>query len=71
LAHFRTKKGAIKLHTVLDFDGCLPVFVDITDGKVHDITAAHEIESPAASILVADRGYVDFDWRKHFILLQK
>jgi len=61
-AHFRTKKGAIKLHTVLDFDGCLPVFVNMTDGKVSDITAAHEIEFPVASIVVADRGYIDFDW---------
>ncbi len=61
-AHFRKKKGAIKLHTVLDFDGCLPVFVDMTDGKVSDITAAHDIEFPTASIVVADRGYVDFDW---------
>lgn len=61
-AHFRKKKGAIKLHTVLDFDGCLPVFVDMTQGKVHDVKAAHDIEFPAASIVVADRGYVDFNW---------
>jgi hypothetical protein len=61
-AHFRQKKGAIKLHTVLDFDGCLPVFVDMTNGKVHDVTAAHDIEFPAASIVVADRAYVDFAW---------
>lgn len=61
-AHFRKKKGAIKLHTVLDFDGCLPVFVDMTNGKVHDVKAAHDIEFPAASIVVADRAYVDFKW---------
>ena len=61
-AHFRKKKGAIKLHTVLDFDGCLPVFVDMTYGKVHDVKAAHDIEFPAASIVVADRAYVDFKW---------
>ena len=61
-AHFRKKKGAIKLHTVLDFDGCLPVFVDMTNGKVHDVKAAQDIEFPTASIVVADRGYVDFKW---------
>ena len=61
-AHFRKKKGAIKLHTVLDFDGCLPVFVNMTDGKVHDIKAAHEISFPFASVVVADRAYVDFAW---------
>jgi hypothetical protein len=61
-AHFRKKKGAIKMHTVLDFDGCLPVFVDLTHGKTHDVKAAHEIEFPAGSIVVADRAYVDFNW---------
>ncbi len=61
-AHFRQKKGAIKLHTVLDFDGCMPVFVDVTDGKKHDITSARTIGFPSGSVVVADRGYVDFKW---------
>jgi hypothetical protein len=63
-ALFRKKKGAIKLHTVLDFDGCMPVFVDLSDGKKHDVKAAHEIEFPTGSIVVADRAYVDFKWMK-------
>jgi Transposase DDE domain/Domain of unknown function (DUF4372) len=61
-AKFRTKKGAIKLHTVLDFDECMPVFVDLSDGKTHDITAAKQIEFPLGSVVVADRGYMDFSW---------
>lgn len=61
-ALFRKKKGAIKLHTVLDFDGCMPVFADLSDGKKHDVKAAHEIEFPTGSIVVADRAYVDFNW---------
>jgi hypothetical protein len=32
-AQFRKKKGAIKLHTVLDYDGCLPVYLNMSDGK--------------------------------------
>lgn len=63
-ALFRKKKGAIKLHTVLDFDGCMPVFADLSDGKKHDVKAAHEIEFPTGSIVVADRAYVDFKWMK-------
>lgn len=63
-AKFRAKKGAVKLHTVLDFDDCMPVFVDVSDGKKHDITAAEEIEFPSGSIVVADRGYMDFAWFK-------
>jgi hypothetical protein len=59
-AKYRTKKGAIKLHTLLDYDGCLPVYINVTDGKVSDNTVAYEINIPKESVLVADRGYVDF-----------
>ncbi len=37
-AKFRTTKGAIKLHLLLDHDGYLPCFAVITTGKVHDVT---------------------------------
>jgi hypothetical protein len=60
-AHFRKKKGAIKLHTVLDFDGCVPVFADLSDGKKHDVNAAYAIEFPTGSVIVADRAHVDFN----------
>lgn len=61
-AKFRKKKGAIKLHTVLDFDGCLPAFMDLSDGKKHDMRAAREIEFPSGSIVVGDRGYLSLEW---------
>lgn len=66
-ARFRKKKGAIKLHTLLDYDGCLPVFMDMTDGKVHDATAVKELSLPKDAVVVADRAYVDFAtlWRRH------
>jgi len=60
-ARFRKKKGAIKLHTLLDYDGCLPVYVNMTDGKVHDAKAAKEITLPKDAVVVADRAYVDFE----------
>jgi hypothetical protein len=60
-AKFRRKKGAIKLHTVLDYDGCLPVYMNMTDGKVNDANAAKHIVLPADSVVVADRAYVDFE----------
>lgn len=53
--------GAIKLHTLLDYDGCLPVCVNLTDGKVNDAKAAKGIILPADSVVVADRAYVDFE----------
>ena len=66
-AKFRQRKGAIKLHTVLDFDGCMPVFIDMSDGKKHDIKAAQDIEFSSGSIVVADRAYVDFNWMRQLM----
>jgi len=60
-AKYRRTKGALKLHTLLDYDGCLPVYALITDGKMADNKAAYEIRIPQNSVVVADRGYVDFD----------
>ncbi|MFA0964800.1 IS4 family transposase [Roseivirga sp. BDSF3-8] len=61
-AHFRSRKGAVKLHTLLDYDGCLPAFIDMTEGKQHDIQAARTVNIPSGSVLVADRAYLDFKW---------
>ncbi len=64
-ARFRKRKGAIKLHTLLDYDGCLPVYLHMSDGKTHDVKAIKELSLPADAVVVADRAYVDFDtlWR--------
>jgi hypothetical protein len=61
-AKFRTKKGAIKLHTVLDYDTGLPCYAVLTDGKTHDVKEAHNTIFPAESVLVIDRAYVDYEW---------
>ena len=63
-ACYRSQKGAVKLHTVLDYDGLLPVFVKLTDAKTHEIKAAKEMSFPKGSVVVVDRGYVDFSWLK-------
>lgn len=59
-AKFRRTKGAVKLHLVLDHDGYLPCFGLITDGKVHDVKAAHQIAFAPGTIVVDDRGYNDY-----------
>jgi len=64
-ARFRTTKGAVKLHVGLDHNGLLPAFMNITDGKTHDITAARAVRLPQDSILVVDRGYTDYAWYNH------
>ncbi len=64
-AKFRTRKGAVKLHMLLDYEGCLPAFADLTHGGVHEITIAKKMELPKDSILVFDMGYYDFSWWYH------
>jgi len=61
-AKFRATKGAIKLHAMIDLRGNIPAFLYITDGKVHDVKAAPQIQIEPQGIYVVDRGYVDFAW---------
>jgi len=61
-AKFRTKKGAVKLHAVLDYDTGLPSYAAITDGKKHDVMVAKDTVFPRDSVLVVDRAYVDYQW---------
>ena len=63
-ACYRSRKGAVKLHTVLDYDGLLPVFVKVTDANTHEIKVAREMTFPKGSVVVVDRGYLDFAWLK-------
>lgn len=60
-AKFRRTKGAVKLHLMLNHQGYLPNWALITDGKVHDVTVAKTLEFEPGTIVVIDRGYVDYD----------
>jgi hypothetical protein len=59
-ADFRSTKAAVNAHTIIDLRGAIPVFVHITTGKVHDVKVLDLIQWPAGSIVVVDRGYLDF-----------
>ena len=48
------------MHTLLDFDGNLPAYVNITEGKTADNKGAYEIPLIKGSVIVADRFYNDF-----------
>jgi hypothetical protein len=61
-AQFRTTKGAIKLHLLLDHDGYLPSYAVITEGKVHEIQVARKLKLQRGTMLVFDRRYSDYDW---------
>ena len=61
-AKFRRTKGAIKLHLLLDHDGYLPRFAVITDGKTHELKVARKLRWEPGTVVVFDRGYIDYDW---------
>jgi transposase len=54
-AKFRKKKGAIKLHVLLNIRSQIPELIEVSTGKQIDLTIL-----PDGSILVMDRGYVDY-----------
>jgi hypothetical protein len=59
-AKFRKRKGAVKLHTLLDLRGGIPCFVHVSHGKTHDVRALNELLIEPAAFYVMDRGYIDF-----------
>lgn len=82
-AEYRTRKGALKLHTLLDHSGCLPSFITITHGRCHELKVVQNgsYGFPRLlpdSILTVDRAYIDFIWfntltlqRVHFVTRAK
>ncbi len=69
-AKFRRRKGAIKLHTLLEIHSAIPVFIAITAGEVHEINLLDELTPEPGSFIVMDRGFVDFQrlYRLHTAL---
>ncbi len=59
-AQFRRRKGAVKLHTLIDLRGSIPCFIRISTGKMHDVRVLDDLPIEPASFYVMDRGYVDF-----------
>ncbi len=59
-AKFRRAKAAVKLHTLLDLRGDLPVFIQITDGKTHDVKILDELVFEPLAIYLMDKGYLEF-----------
>jgi hypothetical protein len=60
-AKFRSTKGAVKMHTLLDLRGSIPSFIEITDGKIHDVNILDSLIFEPGSFYVMDRGYLDYE----------
>jgi hypothetical protein len=59
-ARFRRRKGAIKLHTLLDVRGSIPSFVWLSSGRVHDVLGLDQLVFEPGAFYLLDRGYLDF-----------
>ena len=68
-AKFRKRKGAVKLHTLLDLRGNIPSFISIIDGKVYDVNILDDLIPEAGALYLMDLGYLDFErlyrWNLH------
>jgi hypothetical protein len=59
-ARFRSQKGAVKMHTLLDLRGPIPTFIGVSDGKLADVKILDTIVPEPNAFYVMDRAYVDF-----------
>jgi hypothetical protein len=57
---FRKTKAAVKMHTLIDLRGPIPVWVAITTGKVHDVKMLDAMPVAKEAFYTMDKGYVDF-----------
>jgi hypothetical protein len=59
-ARFRRRKGAVKLHTLLDLRGNIPCFVRVSHGKTSDVSVLDYLPIEPGAFYIMDRGYIDF-----------
>jgi hypothetical protein len=59
-AQFRQRKGAIKLHTLMDLRGSIPTLIFVTHGKTHEVNLLDDLLVEPGAIYLFDRGYLDF-----------
>ena len=58
-ARFHHAKGAVKLHTMIDLRGNIPVVIHIDDGKSYDTDILDLMIPEPGAIYVMDRGFFD------------
>jgi hypothetical protein len=61
-AAYRHNKGGVKINTILDHDGYIPAFADISNAKTHESRMAKSLNLPKGSIVTFDKGYICYSW---------
>jgi hypothetical protein len=69
-AHFRRHKAAIKMHTLIDIHGPIPLFIYISEGRMHDVNILDMLIPEPNAIYLMDRGYIDYQ-RLYFLNSEK
>jgi len=59
-ASFRKHKAAVKMHTLMDLRGSIPSFIEITNGRLHDVNILDTLVPEPGSFYIMDRAYLDF-----------
>ena len=59
-AYFRKRKGAVKLHTLLDLRGNIPTVIIVTHGLIHEVNILDQLTFEAGAFYLMDRAYLDF-----------
>ena len=57
---FRLTKGTVKLHLLLEYDGYLPTYAYISNGKKHDVTISLKVPLSPHWIVAMVRGCYDY-----------
>ena len=60
-ADFRTTKAGVKLHTLLNLQGNIPSFIDVTNAKMHDVKILDKLNLLPGAFYIMDRAYLDFE----------
>jgi hypothetical protein len=67
-AKYKSTQHAVKMHTLVDLRGNIPVFIRITPAKVHDVNILDQLTPEAGAFYVMDRGYLDYERLYRFTL---
>jgi uncharacterized protein DUF4372/DDE family transposase len=59
-AHYRRLNAAVKMHTLLDLHGSIPVGIDIKPAKIHEIRVLDQLLPEPGAFYLLDRAYLDF-----------
>ena len=61
-AKVHDSKASMKLSIGLNHSNDIPEFIAVENGKENDMVQGRKFQFPAGSIVVFDKGYVDYQW---------